>query len=94
MEDERLIARIREVHEENFECYGYPRVWHELRRQGEQVGRDHVARLMRQAGHPGREAAREAVAHHDADPQARQAPRSRQTRLHRRSPRPACGSAI
>ena len=50
VEDERLTARIREVHEQNLECYGYPRVWHELRRQGEQVGRDHVARLMRQAG--------------------------------------------
>lgn len=50
VEDERLLARIREVHEQNFECYGYPRVWHELNRQGEQVGRDHVARLMRQAG--------------------------------------------
>jgi putative transposase len=50
VQDERLIARIREVHSENFECYGYPRVWHELRRQGEQVGRDRVARLMRQAG--------------------------------------------
>ena len=50
VEDERLTARIREVHEQNFECYGYPRVWHELQRQGEQVGRDHVARLMRQEG--------------------------------------------
>jgi putative transposase len=50
VEDERLLARIREVHEQNFECYGYPRVWHELRRQGEPVGRDHVARLMRQEG--------------------------------------------
>jgi putative transposase len=50
LEDERLIARIREVHETNFEAYGYPRVWHELRRQGEPVGRDHVARLMRQEG--------------------------------------------
>ncbi len=50
VEDERLTARIREVHEQNFECYGYPRVWHELRRQGEQVGRDHVARLMRREG--------------------------------------------
>jgi putative transposase len=48
--DERLTARIREVHEQNFECYGYPRVWHELQRQGERVGRDHVARLMRQEG--------------------------------------------
>ncbi len=50
VEDERLIARIREVHSENFDCYGYPRVWHELRREGEDVGRDRVARLMRQAG--------------------------------------------
>ena len=50
VEDERLTARIREVHEENFECYGYPRVWHELRRQGEDAGRDRVARLMRSAG--------------------------------------------
>jgi putative transposase len=49
-EDERLTARIREVHEQNFECYGYPQVWHELQRQGEQVGRDHMARLMRQEG--------------------------------------------
>ena len=38
------------MHEQNFEAYGYPRVWHELRRQGEQVGRDRVARLMRWAG--------------------------------------------
>ena len=50
VEDERLTARIREVHERNFECYGYPRVWRELQRQGEDVGRDRVARLMRQAG--------------------------------------------
>ena len=50
VEDERLTARIRHVHEQNFECYGYPRVWHELQRQGEQVGRDRVARLMRQEG--------------------------------------------
>ena len=50
IEDDRLIARIRAVHSENFDCYGYPRVWHELRRQGEHVGRDRVARLMRQEG--------------------------------------------
>ena len=50
IEDERLLGRIREVHATNYECYGYPRVWHELQRQGERVGRDHVARLMRQEG--------------------------------------------
>ena len=77
VEDERLIARIREVHFENFECYGYPRVWHELQRQDEQVGRDRVARLMRQDGHQGREAARQAVADHDRRSHRAQAPRSR-----------------
>ncbi len=50
VEDERLTARIRQVHEQNFECYGYPRVWRELRRLGEDVGRDRVARLMRSEG--------------------------------------------
>ncbi len=50
VEDERLTARVREVHEQNFECYGYPRVWHQLQREGEPVGRDHVARLMGQEG--------------------------------------------
>ena len=83
VEDERLTARIGEVHSQNFECYGYPRVWHELQRQGEQVGRDRVARLMRQEGDPGREAAREAVADHDRRSGRAEAPRSRQARLHR-----------
>ena len=94
VEDERLIGRIREVHEQNFECYGYPRVWHELLRQGEQVGRDHVARSDAPGGHPGREAAREAVAHHDRRSRSAQAPGPRQPRLHRRSRPTACGSAI
>jgi putative transposase len=50
LEDQRLTARIRRVHEQNLECYGYPRVWHQLQREGEQVGRDRIARLMRQEG--------------------------------------------
>jgi len=50
IEDERLLGMIREVHRANYECYGYLRVWHELRRQGVDVGRDRVARLMRSAG--------------------------------------------
>ena len=50
LEDERLLAVIRKVHRENYECYGYLRVWHELGRRGVDVGRDRVARLMRQAG--------------------------------------------
>lgn len=50
VEDERLTERIRTVHTENFECYGYRRVWHQLRREGETAGRDRIARLMCQAG--------------------------------------------
>ena len=49
-EDERLTRRIREVHQANYEAYGYRRVWRTLTRAGEVAGRDRVARLMRQAG--------------------------------------------
>jgi len=50
VEHERLAGRIRTVHKQNYECYGYRRVWHQLRREGETAGRDQVARLMRQEG--------------------------------------------
>jgi putative transposase len=47
LEDERLLARIREVHEANYCAYGYRRTWKALTRSGEQVGRCRVQRLMR-----------------------------------------------
>jgi putative transposase len=50
IEDERLLARIREIHERNYFAYGYRRMWIALRREGEEVGRGRVQRLMRQAG--------------------------------------------
>jgi putative transposase len=50
VEDERLTERIRTVHKQNFECYGYRRVWHQLQREGEPAGRDRIARLMRKDG--------------------------------------------
>jgi putative transposase len=50
LEDERLLARIAEIHERNYCAYGYRRMWIALRREGEQVGRGRVARLMREAG--------------------------------------------
>jgi putative transposase len=50
LEDERLLARIREVHEANYCAYGYRRTWKALRRAGEQVPRCQVQRLMRTAG--------------------------------------------
>jgi putative transposase len=50
VEDERLLARIEEVHPANYHAYGYRRTWKALLRAGETVGRDRVKRLMRQAG--------------------------------------------
>jgi putative transposase len=47
VEDERLLARIREVHEANYCAYGYRRTWKALRRAGEQAPRCRVQRLMR-----------------------------------------------
>jgi putative transposase len=49
VEDDRLTGRIRAVHEANYDCYGYRRVHAQLVREGEQAGRDQVARLMRSA---------------------------------------------
>ena len=50
VEDERLLAIIRELHKANYEAYGYRRTWKALLRAGEQVPRCQVQRLMRQAG--------------------------------------------
>ena len=50
LEDERLLARITEIHEANYCAYGYRRMWIALQRAGEEVGRGRVARLMREAG--------------------------------------------
>jgi putative transposase len=50
VEDERLLAKIRQLHEANYCAYGYRRTWKALLRAGENVGRDRVRRLMRQDG--------------------------------------------
>jgi putative transposase len=48
--DERLLERIREVHEANYRAYGYRRTWKALLRSGERVPRCQVQRLMRAHG--------------------------------------------
>jgi hypothetical protein len=50
IEDERLLGRIRQVHEANYEAYGYRRTWKQLLREGERVPRCQVQRLMRTHG--------------------------------------------
>ena len=50
IEDERLLAVIRQTHKDNFEAYGYRKVWKTLRRAGETAPRCQVQRLMRADG--------------------------------------------
>jgi putative transposase len=47
IEDQRLLAAIREVHAADYYAYGYRRMWKALGRAGESAGRDRVKRLMR-----------------------------------------------
>ncbi len=44
--DEELKVEIARVHRDNFGVYGIEKVWHQLNREGIQVGRDRVHRLM------------------------------------------------
>ena len=48
--DERLVPIVKAVHEDNCGGYGARKLWHALKRKGEDLGRDQVARLMRAAG--------------------------------------------
>lgn len=50
LRDRELGALIREVFEEHQERYGAVRVWKELQARGVDVGRDRVARIMRETG--------------------------------------------
>jgi putative transposase len=48
--DASLTEQIQRIFEENYAVYGVRKVWHQLRREGVQVGKDRVWRLMREAG--------------------------------------------
>ena len=48
LRDEKLKVEIARVHQENFGVYGVEKIWRQLNREGVRVGRDRVARLMRE----------------------------------------------
>ena len=48
--DAELCEKIQQIFEENFGVYGARKIWHQLRREGEQVARCTVERLMRAMG--------------------------------------------
>ncbi|MFT5476423.1 MAG: putative transposase [Planctomycetota bacterium] len=52
--DDELLTRIRETHSSSREAYGSPRVHAQLLRDGVDIGRDRVSRLMKVAGLRGR----------------------------------------
>jgi putative transposase len=74
VEDERLLAVIRETHKKNYEAYGYRRTWKALRRAGEQVPRCRVQRLMRAHGIQGAKRRGKPWRTTTADPAARRRP--------------------
>lgn len=50
IEDAKLMTEIRRVYDENYQVYGARKIWRQLRREGVQVGRGRVERLMRRLG--------------------------------------------
>jgi putative transposase len=48
--DRHLRVRIRASHEASHRHYGRPRIWKDLREEGERVSEKRVARLMRAEG--------------------------------------------
>ncbi len=54
LRDAVLIERIRAVHQDNYGVYGVRKMWHALRREGIDIGREQTARLMRLAGISGK----------------------------------------
>ena len=52
--DAELLTRIRSIHVASRETYGSPRVLEQLRREGHDVGKQRVARLMSKGGLQGR----------------------------------------
>ena len=50
LSDARLGQEIQRIHEENYGVYGVRKVWRQILRDGEQVGRDQVGRIMATRG--------------------------------------------
>ena len=54
LRDGVLVERISAVHQANYGVYGVRKMWHALRREGIDIGREHTARLMRLVGVSGK----------------------------------------
>ncbi len=75
LEDERLLAKIREVHEANYSAYGYRRTWKALTRAGgARTALPEVQRLMRANGIQGAKRRGKPWRTTTPDPEARRRP--------------------
>ncbi|XNY99390.1 IS3 family transposase [Micrococcus luteus] len=90
LRDEQLLAEIRRVHEANYGVYGARKVHAQLRREGIQVARCTVERLMRAAGLRG-DQPREGSSHDSPGPGTGFSRGFGAARLHRSCPEPAVG---
>ncbi|MDK4322587.1 IS3 family transposase [Corynebacterium pseudodiphtheriticum] len=54
LRDAALLEHLRHVHADNYGVYGVRTMWHALRRDRIDIGREHTARLMRLAGVSGK----------------------------------------
>jgi putative transposase len=86
LEDERLSSVILKVHEDNYCCYGYRRVWRELHRRGVDVDRERVARLMRKRGIHGAKRAGKPWRTTKQDPDGQKRPDLVQRNFHAQAP--------
>ena len=50
LRDVLLLEELKRIHAENYSVYGVRKMHHAMRRAGWEIGRDQVARLMREAG--------------------------------------------
>ncbi len=48
--ERRILVKIKAIHKRTRRNYGSPRIWHELVGNGEKIGRNQVARIMRKNG--------------------------------------------
>lgn len=54
LHDVALVETIGRIHADNYGVYGVRKMWHALRREGIDIGREQTARLMRLAGVSGK----------------------------------------
>ena len=88
--DDKVEKQIRRVHEASFGLYGTRKVWHQLRREGVQVAKCTVERLMQSMGlqaiHARRPGPNDGLIHHSDPALGRLVQQSPPVRPHRAHP--------